>query len=264
MIALDRLGLWAVRALCVLVLLFLLLPILVIVPLSFSAGSFLVYPVQDWSLAWYRELLASAEWRRAAANSFVIAPASTALATVLGTLAAVGLSQVRFPGKGALLAVLISPMIVPVVVVGAGAYLFFVPLGLADSYAGLVLVHAALGTPFVLATVSATLEGFDRSLARASASLGAGPLTTFFRVTLPLIAPGVIAGALFAFATSFDEVVVVLFLAGPEQTTLPRQMFTGLRENITPVIAAVATLLTIFTTGLMLALEALRARRAGR
>lgn len=264
MTALDRLGLWAVRALCVLVLLFLLLPILVIVPLSFSAGSFLVYPVQAWSLDWYRALFASAEWRRAAGNSFLIAPAATALATVLGTLAAVGLSQVRFPGKGGLLAVLISPMIVPVVVVGAGAYLFFAPLGLADSYTGLVLVHAALGTPFVLTTVSATLEGFDRRLARASASLGADPLTTFFRVTLPLIAPGIIAGALFAFATSFDEVVVTLFLAGAEQTTLPRQMFTGLRENITPVIAAVATLLTIFTTGLMLALEALRARRAGR
>ncbi len=258
----ERIGLFAVRALCVGVLAFLLLPILVIVPLSFSASSFLVYPVQDWSLHWYRELFASAEWRRAAANSFLVAPAATVIATVLGTLAAVGLSRVSFAGKGLLLAVLISPMIVPIVVVGVGAYLFFAKLGLADSYTGLVLVHAALGTPFVLTTVSATLEGFDRNLARASASLGAGPLQTFFRVTLPVVAPGVIAGALFAFATSFDEVVVTLFVAGPEQTTLPRQMFTGIRENITPVIAAVAALLTVFTTALMFALEVLRSRRA--
>ncbi len=258
----ERIGLFAVRALCVGVLAFLLLPILVIVPLSFSASSFLVYPVTDWSLHWYRELFASAEWRRAAANSFLVAPAATVIATVLGTLAAVGLSRVSFAGKGLLLAVLISPMIVPIVVVGVGAYLFFAKLGLADSYAGLVLVHAALGTPFVLTTVSATLEGFDRNLARASASLGAGPVRTFFRVTLPVVAPGVVAGALFAFATSFDEVVVTLFVAGPEQTTLPRQMFTGIRENITPVIAAVATLLTVFTTALMFVLEVLRSRRS--
>lgn len=258
----ERIGLFAVRTLCIGVLAFLLLPIVVIVPLSFSSSSFLVYPVPGWSLQWYRELFASAEWLRAAKNSFIVAPAATAIATVLGTLAAVGLARARFPGKGLLLAVLIAPMIVPIVVVGVGAYLFFAPLGLADSYLGLILVHAALGTPFVLTTVSATLQGFDTNLVRASRSLGAPPLETFVRITLPLIAPGVIAGALFAFATSFDEVVVTLFLAGPSQATLPRQMFTGIRENITPVIAAVATLLTIFTTGLMLALEWLRGRRA--
>lgn len=260
--SLERIGLLAVRALCIAVLAFLLLPIAVIVPLSFSSSSFLVYPVPGWSLQWYHELFASAEWLRAAKNSFIVAPAATAIATVLGTLAAVGLARARFPGKGLLLAMLIAPMIVPIVVVGVGAYLFFAPLGLADSYLGLILVHAALGTPFVLTTVSATLQGFDANLVRASRSLGAPPLETFFRITLPLIAPGVIAGALFAFATSFDEVVVTLFLAGPSQATLPRQMFTGIRENITPVIAAVATLLTIFTTGLMLALEWLRGRRA--
>jgi putative spermidine/putrescine transport system permease protein len=131
-----------------------------------------------------------------------------------------------------------------------------------DSYAGLIIVHAALGAPFVLTTVLATLQGFNHNLVRASLSLGADPVTTFFRVTLPVIAPGVISGALFAFATSFDEVVVTLFLAGPEQVTLPRQMFTGIRENITPTIAAVATLLILFTTSLLLVLEWLRGRRA--
>ena len=130
-----------------------------------------------------------------------------------------------------------------------------------DTYLGLILVHAALGAPFVLTTVLATLQSFNHNLVRASLSLGASPLETFFRITLPIIAPGVISGALFAFATSFDEVVVTLFIAGPTQVTLPRQMFTGIRENITPTIAAVATLLIIFTSTLMLLLEWLRGRR---
>ena len=258
---LDKLGWWALRATCVGVLLFLLLPILVIIPLSFSESSFLVYPIPGWSLKWYQNLFTSAEWARAAKNSFIVAPAATVIATVLGTLAAVGLARTDFPFKGLLMSLLIAPMVVPIVVVGVSTYLFFAPLGLADSYAGLIIVHAALGAPFVLTTVLATLQGFNHNLVRASLSLGATPLATFFRITLPVIAPGVISGALFAFATSFDEVVVTLFLAGPEQVTLPRQMFTGIRENITPTIAAVATLLIIFTTSLLLVLEWLRGRR---
>jgi putative spermidine/putrescine transport system permease protein len=235
--------------------------VLAIVPLSFSSSSFLVYPIPGLSLQWYENLFTAEEWRRAARNSFIVAPAATLIATVLGTLAATGLARTRFPGKGLLMSVLIVPMVVPVVVVGVGTYLFFARIGLADTYAGLILVHAALGAPFVLTTVLATLQSFDDNLIRASASLGAGPLQSFFRVTLPVIAPGVISGALFAFATSFDEVVVTLFLAGPAQVTLPRQMFTGIRENISPTIAAVATLLTLFTTALMLVLEWLRGRR---
>jgi putative spermidine/putrescine transport system permease protein len=259
---LDKLGWWALRLLCVALLVFLLLPILVIVPLSFSASSFLAYPMPGWSLQWYRELFNAPEWVRAAQNSFIVAPAATLIATVLGTLTAVGLARVNFPGKGLLMSVLIAPMVVPIVVVGVACYLFFARIGLADSYVGLIIVHAALGAPFVVTTVLATLQGYNHNLTRASLSLGAGPLETFRRITLPVIAPGVISGALFAFATSFDEVVVTLFIAGPSQVTLPRQMFTGIRENINPTIAAVATLLTIFTTGLMLALEWLRARRA--
>lgn len=198
---------------------------------------------------------------RAARNSFIVAPAATVLATVLGTLAAVGLSRTSFAFKGLLMSVLISPMVVPIVVVGVATYLYFAPLGLADTYIGLIVVHAALGAPFVLTTVLATLAGFNHNLVRASLSLGETPFRTFMRVTLPVIAPGVISGALFAFATSFDEVVVTLFLAGPDQVTLPRQMFTGIRENISPTIAAVATLLIVFTTTLLLALEWLRGRR---
>ena len=258
---LDKLGWWALRALCIAVLAFLLLPILVIVPLSFSDSSFLVYPIPAFSLKWYQNLFGSAEWARAAKNSFLIAPAATLVATSLGTLAAVGLARTTFPFKGLLMSLLIAPMVVPIVVVGVSTYLFFAPLGLADSYTALIIVHAALGAPFVLTTVLATLQGFDQNLVRASLGLGESPLRTFFRITLPVIAPGVISGALFAFATSFDEVVVVLFLAGPEQLTLPRQMFNGIRENISPTIAAVATLLILFTTALLLALEWLRGRR---
>jgi putative spermidine/putrescine transport system permease protein len=259
---LDKLGWWALRAACVGVLVFLLLPILVIVPLSFSDSSFLVYPIPGWSLKWYHNLFGSEEWARAAKNSFIIAPAATLLATSLGTLAAVGLARTSLPFKSLLMSLLIAPMVVPIVVVGVSTYLFFAPLGLADSYTALIIVHAALGAPFVLTTVLATLQGFNDNLVRASLSLGESPLRTFFRITLPVIAPGVISGALFAFATSFDEVVVTLFLAGPEQVTLPRQMFTGIRENITPTIAAVATLLILFTTSLLLVLEWLRGRRA--
>ncbi len=259
---LDKLGWWALRVACVATLIFLLLPILVIIPLSFSASSFLSYPMPGWSLQWYQNLFTSDEWVRATKNSFIVAPSATLIATILGTLTAVGLARVQFIGKGLLMSVLIAPMVVPVVVVGVATYLFFAPIGLADSYIGLIVVHAALGAPFVVTTVLATLQGFDHNLVRASLNLGAGPVETFFRITLPVIAPGVISGALFAFAISFDEVVVTLFLAGPTQVTLPRQMFTGIRENINPTIAAVATLLIIFTTSLMLVLEWLRRRRA--
>jgi putative spermidine/putrescine transport system permease protein len=259
--ALDKLGWWALRGLCVAVLTYLLLPILVVIPLSFSNSSFLAYPIPGWSLKWYENLFNAPEWARAAKNSFIVAPAATVLATTLGTMAAVGLARTSFPFKGALMSLLIAPMVVPIVVVGVSTYLFFAKLGLADSYLALILVHAALGAPFVLTTVLATLQGFNHNLVRASLSLGAGPLQTFFRVTLPVIAPGVISGALFAFTTSFDEVVVTLFLAGADQSTLPRQMFAGIRENINPTIAAVATLLILFTTSLLLVLEWLRGRR---
>ena len=257
---LDKLGWIGLRAFCGAVLFFLLLPILVIVPLSFSDSSFLSYPISNWSLRWYHELFASAEWGRATRTSFIVAPLATIIATALGTLASVGLARVQFWGKGLITSLLIAPMVVPIVVVGVSTYLFFARIGLSDSYTALVLVHAALGAPFVVTTVLATLQSFNQNLVRASLGLGVGPVQTFFRITLPVIAPGVISGALFAFATSFDEVVVTLFLAGPTQGTLPRQMFNGIRENISPTIAAVASLLILFTASLMVVLEWLRGR----
>ncbi|WP_028231182.1 ABC transporter permease [Paraburkholderia mimosarum] len=258
----ERVWYFVLRGMAVMTLLYLILPVLAIVPLSFSSSTFLVYPIPGWSLRWYQNLIASDEWRMAARNSFIVAPSATVLATVLGTLAAIGLTKANFKGKALLMAILISPMIVPVVVVGVGMYLFFAPLGLANTYIGLIMAHASLGVPFVVTTVAATLQGFNYNLVRASLSLGANPVKTFFSITLPVIAPGVISGALFAFATSFDEVVVTLFLAGADQTTLPRQMFTGIRENISPTIAALATILVVFSTCLLLALEWLRGRNA--
>jgi putative spermidine/putrescine transport system permease protein len=257
---LEKLWFYAFRLFCIGVLVFLILPLLVIVPLSFSADSFLMYPIHSFSLRWYEAFFTNSEWMDSLKNSMIVAPAATLLATVLGTVAAVSLTSADFPGKSFMMTVLISPMVVPVVIVGVGAYLFFAPLGLANSYLGLVMVHAALGVPFVVITVSATLRGFNPNLVRASASLGGNPVYTFFRVTLPLIAPGVISGGLFAFAASFDEVVVTLFLAGPEQTTLPRQMFAGIKENISPTIAAAATVLILFSIVLLLTLEWLRGR----
>ncbi|MBD9657527.1 ABC transporter permease [Pseudomonas sp. WHRI 8822A] len=256
----ERAWYYGLRLLCGLVLLFLVLPILVIVPLSFNSGTFLIYPMQGFSMRWYEDFFGSAGWMRALKNSMIIAPAATILAMILGTLAAIGLTRTEFRGKALVMSLLISPMVVPVVIVGVASYLFFAPLGLANGYLSLIVVHAVLGVPFVIITVSATLQGFNYNLVRAAASLGASPITAFRRVTLPLIAPGVISGALFAFATSFDEVVVTLFLAGPEQVTLPRQMFSGIRENLSPTIAAAATLLIGFSILLLLTLEWLRGR----
>src|SRR3954453_5054513 len=185
-----------------LVLAYLILPLLVIVPLSFSSGTILTLPLPGFSLRWYAELTQSGPWQHALQNSLIVGSIATVLATTLGTLAAMGLARADFPGKSLLVGLLISPMIVPLVIVAVGSYFFLLPLGLTNSLFGLALVHAALGAPFVLITVSATLSGLDPSLPRAAVSLGANPIYTFRRVILPLIAPGVISGALFAFITS--------------------------------------------------------------
>ena len=257
----EKIWFWAFRIFCGLVLLFLILPILVIVPLSFSDSSFLTYPITGYSLQWYREIFtAGGPWMESLTNSLIIAPFATLLAMILGTLAAVGLNQAHFPGKGLLMALILSPMIVPLIIVAVGMYFFFANIGLLNSYTGLILAHAVLGVPFVVITVNATLQGFDYNQMRAGASLGASPTRTFFDIVLPQILPGVISGGLFAFATSFDEVVVALFLASPTERTLPMQMFSGIRENISPAIAALATLLIIMSVLLLLVMEWLRRR----
>jgi putative spermidine/putrescine transport system permease protein len=211
-------------------------------------------------MRWYDDIGNNPQWLHSIKNSFIVAIFATLLATGLGTVAALGLSRSYLPYRSALMGILISPMIVPLIISAAGMYFFYADLKLTQTYIGLILAHTALGTPFVVITVTATLVGFDHSLTRASASLGADPARTFFKVQVPLILPGVISGGLFAFITSFDEVVVVLFIAGFEQRTIPRQMWAGIREQISPTILAVATLLIVFSICLMTTLELLRRR----
>ena len=263
----ERVGRFLYVGFCVLVFLFLVAPILVIVPLSFNAEPYFTFTegmlrldADAWSLRWYRQIIENEVWSRALANSLIIGVASTVLATGFGTLAAMGLSSPAMPGRRIAMGLLISPMVTPVIIAAAGMFFFYSNLGLAQTHLGLILAHAALGTPFVVITVTATMSAFDTNLTRAAASLGAGPVRTFRRVQLPLIAPGVISGALFAFATSFDEVVVVLFMAAIEQRTIPRQMWAGIREQISPTILAVATFLIVFAVLLLFTVEWMRRR----
>ena len=250
---------------CTLVFVFLVAPIIVIVPLSFNAEPYFTFTEgmlrldpEAWSLRWYREIIQNDVWMGSLANSLVIGVSATVVATILGTLAALGLASSAMPARRAIMGVIISPMVTPVIIAAAGMFFFFSGLGLGQTHVGIILAHAVLGVPFVVVTVTATLAAFDFNLSNAAASLGAGPWTTFRRVQFPLIAPGIISGALFAFAVSFDEVVVVLFMGGVEQRTIPRQMWSGIREQISPAILAVATFLIVFAVLLLLTVSWLR------
>jgi len=263
----QRIWYYTFRVICGLIFFFLIAPILVIIPLSFNAQDFftftpemLAFDPDGYSMKHYDDFFTNDAWQQALWNSIRIAPMATLLSVSFGTLAAIGLSQPHVPFRRAIMAILISPMIVPLIISAAGMFFFYSRIGLQGTYWGVVLAHAALGIPFVIITVTATLVGFDRSLTRAAANMGADPVTTFFRVQMPLILPGVISGGLFAFITSFDEVVVVLFVGSAGQKTLPWQMFIGLREQISPTILAVATILVTLSIILLATLEILRRR----
>ena len=264
---LDRIWYYGFRIVCGGIFVFLIAPILVIIPLSFNAEPYFTFTTgmltldpDAFSLRWYHDMVNNEQWMHSIKNSFIVGISATILSTMLGTLAALGLSRSYLPYRNALMGILISPMIVPLIISAAGMFFFYSDVGLAQTFPGIILAHTALGTPFVVITVTATLVGFDHSLTRAAQNLGANPATTFFKVQMPLILPGVISGGLFAFVTSFDEVVVVLFLSGFEQRTIPRQMWAGIREQISPTILAVATLLIVFSVVLMTTLELLRRR----
>jgi putative spermidine/putrescine transport system permease protein len=256
----ETVSYYALRVFVAFVLLFLISPIIAVMPLSFNSESFFTYPMPGYSLKWYEDFFFNPRWSGAVKMSLGVALATTVLATALGTLAALGLSRSNFPAKATIMAVLISPMIVPVIISAVGMFKFYAQLDLAGTRIGIILAHTALATPFVVITVTATLSSFDRTLMRAGASCGAPPYTVFFKVVMPLILPGMISGALFAFVTSFDEVVVVLFLASPEDRTLPLQMFSGIREMISPTITAAATVLVLISTALLVTVEMLRRR----
>jgi putative spermidine/putrescine transport system permease protein len=266
------------RVICGLIFMFLITPILVVMPLSFNAQDFFTFTPEmlqfdpaGYSLKHYQDFFNNAEWQRSFWNSLIIAPIATVISVSLGTLAAIGLSQSHVPAKRAIMAILISPMIVPLIISATGMFFFYSTmgnfmentLGLDKNFVGyvkVVLAHAVLGIPFVIITVTATLVGFDTSLTRAAANMGANPITTFFKVQMPLIFPGVVSGGLFAFITSFDEVVIVMFIGSAGQKTLPWQMFIGLREQISPTILAVATILVGISVALLMTLELLRRR----
>jgi putative spermidine/putrescine transport system permease protein len=238
------------------VVLFLMAPLFAILPLAFTDSIFLNYPIPGFSLRWFDVLFTESAWRRALANSLIIGGGTTILATVLGTIAAIGL-------RGHSMSLLFSvfktlfllPMVVPAVVLGVGMQLMFAGYGLANTYTGVIVAHTVIAIPFVLVNVTAALQGIDQRLEHAAASLGASPAVVLQQVTLPLAMPGIVSGAVFAFATSLDEVVLTLFVAGPNQRTVARQMFSTIRENISPAIAAAAFLFivgTVVISGLVL------------
>lgn len=264
---LERTWYYGFRLICALIFIFLIGPIFIIVPISFNAEPYfnftpemLSLDPEGFSTRWYLDFWTDTNWMLAVQNSFIIAIFATLLSTSLGTLAALALSRSEMPFKTLVMALMISPMIVPLIISAAGMYFFYSRIGLASTHIGVILAHAALGTPFVVITVTATLVGFDHSLTRAGANLGASPARVFFKIIVPLILPGVISGGLFAFITSFDEVVVVLFVGSVEQRTIPWAMFSGIREEISPTILAVASLLIALSIMLLTTLELLRRR----
>ena len=275
---LQRFWHYTYLAICVMVLFFLVMPLIAVIPISFSSSPFLEFTPgmialdpEAFSLRWYRLLIGdcsdpgittvcSDRWILGAQNSLFIGIIATLLATTLGIMAALGLSRPYMPFRKVIMAIMISPLIVPLIITASSVFFFFAKLNLVATFTGLIFAHTILGLPFVVITVTATLVGYDHNLTRAAASLGGGPLRNFFKVEMPLILPGVISGALFAFITSFDEVVIVLFVGGPEQFTLPRQMWSGIRQEISPTILSAATILVIISILLLTTVELLRRR----
>ena len=267
-------------AFCTFVLFFLVAPLVVVIPLSFTSSPFLSFTPEmlaldpeGFSTRWYKGLfgmcgnvddsastMCTDKWMTGAQSSILIAIAATLLATFLGTLAALGLSSENMPARRLIMALMISPLIVPLIITASGMAFFFAKVNLTATWPGIVLAHTILGLPFVVITVTSTLVGFDKSLIRAGANLGGTPAYNFFKIQMPLIAPGMISGALFAFITSFDEIVIILFVGGPQQHTLPLQMWSGISQEISPTILSAATILVLFSVVLLTTLEMLRRR----
>jgi len=276
----QRLWHYTYLAFCGFVLFFLVAPLVVVIPLSFTSTPFLSFTPEmlsldpeGFSVRWYKGLfgicgnaedsistMCTDKWMTGAQKSLIIAVVSTITATVIGTLAALGLSSDHMPARRLIMALMISPLIVPLIITASGMAFFFATINLTATWVGIILAHTILGLPFVVITVTSTLVGFDKSLMRAGANLGGTPAYNFFKIQMPLIAPGMISGALFAFITSFDEIVIILFVGGPQQHTLPLQMWSGIRQEISPTILSAATILVLFSIVLLTTLEMLRRR----
>lgn len=239
----------------------LVLPLAVMIPVSFTAGTLLVYPLPGFSLQWYEEFFGDALWRNALWNSVIIGIATTLISVPLGTMTALALHRLGGFSRSAVFGLLMSPIILPHVVFAVSAFYFYSRQGIAGTYTGVIVGHTALALPFVVIIVSATLQGYDRNLTKAALSLGATPFFAFRKVTLPLVAPGVASGAVFAFVTSFDELIMTLFVASPQQRTLPMQIWSGVQESSSPVVVSAAVVLMVASVLLMLLVEILRRRR---
>lgn len=244
----KRMGRICLGLSCVLIAVWLVAPTLIIIPISFTEKKSLVFPPTGFSLQWYQNIFASRDWSRSLMTSIQIAAIVAVLATVLGTLAAQGLERLKPRTSGLIRAALMIPMIVPGVVLAIGIYAVYLDTHLVGTWLGYILAHTLLALPFVVITVGASLSVFDRRLETAAASLGASRLKTFFTITMPLILPGILSGALFAFVTSFDEVIVALFINSPQLKTLPVQIYASMTRDTDPTVAALGTLVFAATT----------------
>ncbi|MCO5072169.1 MAG: ABC transporter permease [Rhizobiaceae bacterium] len=257
---------WTVlaRSFAALVFLFLLLPLLVLVPVSLTSGTLLVLPTPGYSLRWYEDVLKNPIWINALWNSLVIATITTSVSLVLGTAAAIGIWRMSTRARGLAIAVVSVPIVTPAVIAAVAMFIFHAGLGLGGTMSSIVIGHITIAAPFVVITVLASLDVFDKRLMLAAASLGAPPGRAIRHVMLPIILPGILAGAIFAFLTSFDEIVLVLFLGSPSVRTLPQELFSGIREQMSPTVTVVANFLIVVATAAIIALEMLRRRGADR
>ncbi|GLK71185.1 ABC transporter permease [Ancylobacter dichloromethanicus] len=249
----SRLGPWRLVLVLIALLVgaYLLLPILLIVGLSFGSSRWLQFPPPGWTLRWYRELFDDPAWIASFLTSFRIAAVVTVLSVVIGLMASFGLTRGEFRGRELLRALFLTPMILPVVVLAVALYAFFLRLHLNGTFTGFVLAHLVVALPFSIIAISNALERFDRDIETAAIVCGASPLEAKLRVTLPGIRLGLMSAALFSFLASWDEVVIAIFMASPDLQTLPVRIFSTLRQDLSPVIAAVSTVLIALTAGLM-------------
>ncbi len=241
------------KLMTVFVLIFLILPIFIVIPISFSSAQYLTFPPPGFSLQWYKSFFTDSQWVEAAVKSIEVGVLTTLLSLLLGTMTSIGLVKGNFPGKQAIQNIFLMPLVVPTIIIAIAVYSFQSKTGLIGSALGLVTAHTIMATPFVIVTVMSSLSGMDPNLEYASMTLGASPLQTFLRVTLHVIKPAVASAALFAFVTSFDELVVTLFISGVSVCTLPKKMWDGVRTQVDPTIAAVSSLMIVVVVGVLLA-----------
>lgn len=249
-----------VRGLATLVFIFLLLPLLVLVPVSLTSGTLLVLPTPGYSLRWYQDVIHNPIWMNALRNSLIIAAITTSVSLVLGTAAAIGIWRMVPRMRGFAIALISVPIVTPVVIAAVAMFIFHAGLGIGGTMTSIVLGHITLAAPFVVIAVLASLDVFDKRLMLAAASLGAPPASAFRHVMLPILTPGIVSGGIFAFLTSFDEIVLVLFLGSPGMRTLPQELFSGIREQMSPSVTVIANLLIVVATAAIIAVEILRRR----